>query len=78
MVDQDLILHQRRLRDPVAGLDQGGVFGTLGGGDAGDALKELTNRHRVGGVIRARSITFSTSFSPMTLAVSWMPPVPQP
>ncbi|EJK92807.1 PhnJ, carbon-phosphorus lyase complex subunit [Klebsiella pneumoniae subsp. pneumoniae DSM 30104 = JCM 1662 = NBRC 14940] len=53
LVDQDLILHQRRLRDPVAGLDQGGVFGTLGGGDAGDALKELTNRHRVGGVIRA-------------------------
>lgn len=51
--DRDLIVSQRRFRDPVAGLDQRGVFGALGGRDAGHAFEKLTNRYRVGGVVGA-------------------------
>ena len=49
--DEDLIFAERRFRDPVTGLDQRGIAGRLGGRDAGDALKKLPYRHRIGRVI---------------------------
>ncbi|MNN32080.1 hypothetical protein D3C81_1457920 [compost metagenome] len=51
---QDLPGAQRRFRNPVAGLDQRGFGGLLGGGDAlADAGEEATDAHRVGGVVGA-------------------------
>ena len=49
--NQNLIFRQRRFRNAVTGLDQRRIFGFFGGIDARHALKELANRHGVGGVI---------------------------
>ena len=49
--NQDLILFQRCFRNAVPGLDQRGISGALGGRRAADPLKELADRHRIGGVI---------------------------
>lgn len=67
--NQNLIFSQRGLRNAVTGLDQRRVFGFFSGVDARYALKEVADRHGVGGVVCPWSMTFSTSASPITLAV---------
>ncbi len=51
--NQNLIFGEWGFRDAVAGLDQRGVFGALGGVHPGNALEELADRHRIGGVVGA-------------------------
>lgn len=70
LIDQDLVFAQRGFRNAVTGLDQRGLRRAFGGFHPGDALEEAADRHRVGGVVSAWSITFSTSARPITLAVS--------
>ena len=47
--------------------------------DAGGAGEEAADGDGVGGVVGAPwSMTLRTSLGPRMLAVTWMPPVPQP
>ena len=49
--NNDLIFRQRRFGDAVAGLDKRRIVRALGGVHPGHALKEVTDRHCVGGVV---------------------------
>jgi len=53
LIDQDLALVQRCLRDTVACLDDGRLAGAGGGAHAGGLGEELADRDRVGGVVGA-------------------------
>ncbi len=53
LIDEDLALLERRLRDAVAGLDDGRLGCMRGGGDAGRAGEEAADRDGVGGVVGA-------------------------
>ncbi len=50
---QDLVVAERRLRNPVAGLDDRRLGGAGRRGDAGGLLEEFADRDRIGGVVRA-------------------------
>ncbi len=53
LIDHDLIGMQRRFRDPVTGLDDRRLRGTLGGFDACGAGEKAPDRDGVGGVVGA-------------------------
>ena len=65
------------LRDAVAGLDDRRFFRVLGGAHTGDLAEARIDTAFVV-VVRTWSMHLNTSSGPMRLAVSWMPPVPQP
>ena len=66
LIDKDLPLAQRRLGDPVAGLDHARAHGRLGGFHPRCALEELADRDRVGGIIRALVDHFEAVFGHQT------------
>ena len=53
LIDQHLSRMQRRLGNPVPGLDHGRIRRRCGGRDAGRLAEEVPDRDRVGGVIRS-------------------------
>ena len=69
---------ERRLRDAVAGLDDGRLAGARRRRDAGGLGEKAADRDGVGRVVGALVDDLQHVVRPMIAAVTWMPPVPQP
>ncbi|EKJ94209.1 carbon-phosphorus lyase complex subunit [Bradyrhizobium lupini HPC(L)] len=78
LIDKHLAGMQFLFRNAVPRLDDGGILRSGRDGNIRHLLEEGADRNRIGRVIGAWSITFSTSSGPRMEAVNCTPPVPQP